>query len=45
MMQSRPAKLAGVLGAIFGAVVLVAVPREASTAAVPGRRLSAFNAA
>ena len=39
MMQSRPA-LACVLGAIFGAVVLVAVPREASTAAKPGRRLS-----
>ena len=40
MMQSRPAKLACMLGAIFGAVVLVAVPREASTAAEPGRRLS-----
>ena len=44
-MQSRPAKLACMLGAIFGAVVLVAVPREASTAAAPGRRLSAFNGA
>merc|ERR1719471_1414776 len=39
MMQSRPA-LACVLGAIFGAVALAAVPREASTAAAPGRRLS-----
>ena len=38
-MQARPA-LACVLGAIFGAVVLGAVPREASTAAAPGRRLS-----
>ena len=39
MMQSRLA-LACVLGAIFGAVALAAVPREASTAAAPGRRLS-----